>query len=68
MPHRAVAERLQDILQAVGRIQAYVRGMTFEQFCADQRTAEAVQFNFIVIGEAARNIPDDVVAQHPELQ
>jgi uncharacterized protein with HEPN domain len=41
--------------------------MTFEQFCADQRTAEAVQFNFIVIGEAARNIPDDVVARHPEL-
>lgn len=26
-----------------------------------------MQFNFIVIGEAARHIPDDITAQHPEI-
>jgi uncharacterized protein with HEPN domain len=41
--------------------------MTFETFATDERTIEAVQFNLIVIGEAARHVPDDVVATHPEV-
>jgi uncharacterized protein with HEPN domain len=41
--------------------------LTFEQFKADSRTVEAVQFNFIVIGEAARHIPDDIVTRRAEL-
>jgi uncharacterized protein with HEPN domain len=41
--------------------------MTFDAFAADKRTIEAVQFNLIVIGEAARYVPDDVVSKHPEV-
>lgn len=67
MPHRASVERLTDILQALERIRVYVDGLTFEEFCNDTRTVEAAQFNFIVIGEAARHIPDDVTEQHPEI-
>lgn len=67
MPHRAVAERLRDILEAIERVAGYAKGTTFEQFCADRKTIEAAQFNFIVIGEAARHVPEDIVAQHPEV-
>ena len=67
MPHRAVAERLRDILEAIERVDAYAKGITFEQFCLDRKTIEAAQFNFIVIGEAARHVPEDIVAQHPEV-
>lgn len=67
MPHRAVAERLRDILEAIERVEGYSKGITFEQFCTDRKTIEAAQFNFIVIGEAARHVPEDIVAQHPEV-
>jgi uncharacterized protein with HEPN domain len=66
VPHRAVAQRLRDILEAIARVEAYATGITFEQFCVDRKTIEAAQFNFFVIGEAARHVPEDVVAQHPE--
>ena len=64
---REGAERLRDIAEALERIRAYCDGLTFEQFSADSRTVEAVQFNFIVIGEAARHVPDDLVARRPNL-
>jgi uncharacterized protein with HEPN domain len=41
--------------------------MTFETFASDPRTVEAVQFNLIVIGEAARHVPDDVAARYTEV-
>lgn len=63
MPRRASVERLTDMLG----IRVYVDGLTFEDFCKDTRTVEAVQFNFIVIGETARHIPNDIVEQHPEI-
>jgi uncharacterized protein with HEPN domain len=64
---RAGAERLRDIAGALQRIRTYCDGLTFEEFCADSRTVEAVQFNFIVIGEAARHVPDDLIARRPDL-
>jgi uncharacterized protein with HEPN domain len=67
VPHRATAARIHDILHAIVRVAECVDGMTFEAFATDQRTIEAVQFNLIVIGEAARHVPDDVVARHPEV-
>lgn len=67
MPHRAGAQRLRDIAVALDRIRTYCDGLSFEQFKADSRTVEAVQFNFIVIGEAARHISDDIVARRPDL-
>jgi uncharacterized protein with HEPN domain len=67
VPPRPVLRRLRDIAEALERIRPYCDGLTFEQFSEDSRTVEAVQFNFIVIGEAARHLPDDLVAQHPGL-
>lgn len=57
---RAWQFRIQDIHSAAKRIQSYVAGFTFEQFRDDQRTREAVERNFILIGEAARDIPADM--------
>ncbi len=52
--------RIHHILEAIEPIRQYTSGMTFEQFCADSRTMQAVLHNFIVIGEATRHIPDSV--------
>lgn len=67
MPPRGAIDRIRDILDAIVRIQGYAEGLTYERFCADVRTAEAVQFNFIVIGEAASRVPAEIVARNPEI-
>ncbi len=41
--------------------------MTFDTFQGDAKTIKAVQLDFIVIGEAASHIPDDVQAARPEV-
>lgn len=41
--------------------------MTYGSFSADQKTIDAVVRNITVIGEAARNVPAEVVARHPEI-
>ncbi len=52
--------RVQHILEAIERIRQYTSGMTFDQFCTDSRTMQAVLHNFMIIGEATRHIPDSV--------
>ena len=62
---RDVSLFIEDILIACERIQSYVRGMTFEQFRADQKTKDAVTRNLEIIGEAASQLPDDVTNVMP---
>ncbi|HEX7500627.1 MAG TPA: DUF86 domain-containing protein [Polyangia bacterium] len=42
--------------------------MTLEMFVTDERTRDAVIRNIEVIGEAAKNLPDDVIARAPEVE
>ena len=58
---------LEDIIEAIREIQTYTEGMTLEQFTADQRTKRAVAYCFIIIGEAAKQLPEGVIAQHPHV-
>ena len=59
-PERQWKFRIAHILDAIEKIFRYTSGMTFEEFAADERTIDAVIRNFLVIGEAARHIPDHV--------
>jgi len=59
LPPRRSDLRVHDILDAIGKIQRYVAGLTFEQFSADQKTVDAVVRNLEVIGEAARHLLAD---------
>ncbi len=67
MSPRSWQERIDDIIEAIAEIQAFVRPMTFEQFAADAKTMKAVALDFIVIGEAASRVPDEVVEANPEV-
>lgn len=48
---------LDDILEATNKISGYVRGMDYNQFAADPKTADAVVRNLEIIGEAVKHIP-----------
>jgi uncharacterized protein with HEPN domain len=58
---------IQDILDAIERIDQYLSGMTFEEFSKDNKTIDAVVRNFAVIGEAAKNVSPKIRHKHPEI-
>ena len=51
---------LEDIIESIEKIQEYIAAMRFDQFSADRKTQDAVVRNLEVIGEAARNLPDEI--------
>src|SRR5512138_835449 len=57
----------EDILGACEKIRRFISGMTYDGFVADDRTRDAVIRNLEIIGEAAKNIPEDVAARAPEI-
>jgi uncharacterized protein with HEPN domain len=59
---------LADIQVACEKVLRYTKGMEFEQFLADDRTFDAVLRNLQIIGEAVKNIPDDVRDRNPEIE
>jgi uncharacterized protein with HEPN domain len=65
VPRRDWRLRVDDILNAVGRIERFTRGLVFETFANDERTIAAVSYELVVIGEAAKNVPAEVRAAAP---
>jgi uncharacterized protein with HEPN domain len=59
--------RIEHILEAIAKIQRYTAGMSEEAFTADDLAVDAVERNFTIIGEAARQIPLDIQRKHPEI-
>ncbi len=53
---------LDDMIEAIGRIQEYTADMDEAAFARDLKTQDAVVRNLEVIGEAARNLPDQMKA------
>jgi uncharacterized protein with HEPN domain len=64
VPHRGCKLRIEDILQAISAIDEFTRGMTFEEFSADRKTIDAVMHNIMVIGEAAKNVPEEITHRY----
>lgn len=60
MQHRNWKLRIDDMLEAIQRIQQYTQGVTLAAFRSDQKTVDAVIRNFEVLGEAARFVPDEI--------
>lgn len=58
---------LKDIIAALDRIDAFTKGMTFETFIADEKTKNAVTYNFLIIGEAVKLLPVSLTGAYPEI-
>ncbi|OAN46272.1 hypothetical protein A6A03_12905 [Chloroflexus islandicus] len=58
---------LQDILAAIDSIERFVAGMDLEMFQADDKTSSAVIRKLEIIGEAVKQIPEEIRQQHPQI-
>lgn len=59
---------LLDILESVEKIQEYTEGMTFSDFFSDSKTIDAVVHNFEIMGEAVKNLPEDIGIRYPPVE
>jgi uncharacterized protein with HEPN domain len=67
MSKREVKLYLTDIDDAISAIQSYTNGITYEQLLNDRKTREAIILNLVVIGEAIKKIPQEIIDLHPEV-
>ncbi len=59
---------LNDLLEAIDKIEAYTCGITYEQFVDDAKTTDAVIRNLEIIGEATKHIPEPVRVRRPDVE
>lgn len=59
---------LDDILEAIKRIEKYTKSSTLEKFKKDVLVIDGVVRNLEIIGEAVKNIPADVKDKCPDVE
>jgi uncharacterized protein with HEPN domain len=64
---RDTIQFLRDIHQMMVHIQDFVIGMTRDQFITDIKTYFAVVRALEVIGEAAKQVPNEIRKRHPDV-
>ncbi|HHS50416.1 MAG TPA: DUF86 domain-containing protein [candidate division Zixibacteria bacterium] len=57
----------EDILDAIGKIAEFIGELDFEGFVEDEKTSSAVILQLIIIGEASKNIPEEIRAKYPDV-
>ena len=58
---------LEDILEATRKARRYAEGMSVKKLAKDSKTLDAVIRNLEIIGEAVKNVPDEIRSKHPDV-
>ncbi|MCX4274584.1 MAG: DUF86 domain-containing protein [Candidatus Gastranaerophilales bacterium] len=58
---------LKDIKNSLDKIFKYTDNIEFEDFINDDKTKDAVERNFEIIGEAVKNLPADFKSKYPNI-
>jgi len=59
---------LEDIIIAADKIERYVGGLDFPRFAEEELVQDGVIRNLEIIGEAVKNVPDDIRKRLPEIE
>lgn len=55
-------------MSAIEKIERYTHGLSWDDFRSNDMAIDAVIRNFEVIGEAVKQIPDEVKGRHPNVE
>jgi uncharacterized protein with HEPN domain len=58
---------LSDMAEAVEKIENWVRDISYEKFVADRMLQDAVVRNLEILGEAAKNIPEELRCRYSDI-
>jgi uncharacterized protein with HEPN domain len=64
---RIYIDYLRDMLENAVRAMQFTEGLNFEAFKKDEKTVYAVIRAVEIIGEATRNIPEDIRKKYPQI-
>jgi uncharacterized protein with HEPN domain len=67
MPSRNWKLRIQDILDSIDAIRQGTQNITFEDFANNRTIIKSILYDFIIIGEAARNVPPEIQSRYPDI-
>ena len=59
---------LEDMQTACEKVARYVENLKQKQFLEDEKTYDAVLRNLTIIGEAVKNIPQEIRELHPSIE
>jgi uncharacterized protein with HEPN domain len=59
---------LEDIAEAMARIQSYLSGLDWSEASKDSKTFDAVIRNLEIIGEAVKNLPAEFKESEPSIE
>jgi len=62
---RNVKLYINDILEYMERAESHINSLSFEEFLKEEKTCDAVIRCIEVIGEATKNIPDEIRNRYP---
>ena len=64
---REIGDYLEDILDSMEKTQKFIENMSYNQFSQDDKSIFAVIRALEIIGEATKNIPDNVRRINPDI-
>ena len=68
MSRRAIPLLVEDIWEAIEKIERYVSGLNHDTFVKDDKTVDSIVRNLEIIGEAANRLSESFKTQHPEIE
>jgi uncharacterized protein with HEPN domain len=67
MSKRVDEDFLSDGREAILRINSYVGNLSYDQFLKDLKTQDAIVRNLEIIGEAVKNVSEDLKKKYPQV-
>jgi len=67
MKKRSYRMFVEDLLEAMDKIGRYTQDLSYETFAKHEMIVDAVIRNLEIIGEASRNIPEDVREKYSDI-